>query len=238
MNIIIVEDNLIQRELLELYILKLGYQVIGTFDAGETLIENIENLKADVILMDINLSGFKTGIETSVAALRMGNPKIIYTTAQTQSSILEKAADTSPLDILIKPFRIEQLQASLLLAKNKTNAKDIKETSKYLIKNGFLVFKDGHMFERMHLNELLYIEGDGNYFHLNFKRKKSTLKGSLSNIEASLPNSDFIRVNRSYIISVKEVTSFNNRRIVISTGEEFTLSRAHAENAMHKLIGK
>lgn len=238
MKIVIVEDNLIQRELLELYIQKLEHQVIGTFDNGEDFLENIQNLKADVILMDINLSGFKNGIETSRMAMQVGNPKIIYTTAQTKSSILEKAADTSPLDILIKPFSIEQLQASLLLSKYKSNSKDIKETSKYLIKNGYLIFKDGHMFERMPLDELLFIEGDGNYFHLNFKTKKSTLKGALSNIEASLPNSDFIRVNRSYIVSIKDVTSFNNRRIVITTGEEFTLSRAHAENVMNKLIGK
>ncbi len=238
MDIIIVEDNLIQRELLEMYVRKLDHEVIGLFDNGELLIEFLDHNSADLVLMDININGLKNGIETTKEIGVKYGTSVIYTTAQTEFSVLDNAADTNPLDILIKPFSIEQLHASILLSKHRLpEKKESQNNSRYVVKNDYFVYKDGHMFERLPLSELRYLEGDGNYFNLYFQNKKSTLKGTLSEMEKHLPESNFIRINRSIIIAMKEVTSFNNRRVVLTSGEEFTLSKSHGEEVISKLMG-
>ena len=237
MNIAIVEDNFIQRELLEMYVLKLGMNVVGLYDSGEGLLKEVSEVNPDIVLMDINLKGLKNGIDTTKEIVKSHALKVIYTTAQTEHSVLDKAADSEPMDILIKPFSIEQLHASLLLARHKSTKSGGEGSSKYIVKNDFLVYKDGHMYERLPITDLIYAEGDGNYFNLHFKNKKATLKGTLSEFELNLPTAQFCRVNRSIILAISSVTSFNNRRVIIASGEEFTLSKSHAEEVMAKLMG-
>jgi DNA-binding LytR/AlgR family response regulator len=236
MDVAIVEDNPIQRELLELYAKKIGLNVVGSFDTGENILDQFSSLNADLVFMDINLKGLKNGVDTAKELTEKHGSQIIFTTAQTDKDVLGKAATTEPLDILIKPFSLEQLQASVILAKHRPG-KEQKEKGRYVVKDGFLIYKDGHMFERLPLSDLVYAEGGGNYFTLHFKNKKATLKGTLGVLEKELPEENFVRVNRSFIIALNAISSFNNRRVVIHTKEEFTLSKSHAESVMNKLMG-
>jgi len=237
MRILIVEDNFIQKELLELYVDKIGHEVVGTFETGEKALINMNSLKVDLVLMDINLKGLKNGVETAQEIQEKWGIKVIFTTAQTDFDVLDRAADTQPLDILIKPFSIEQLKASLLLARYKPQKEAKTTTARYIVKDGYLVYKDGHMFERLPLSELIYAEGAGNYFDLHFINKKTTLKGTLGELEKELPQKAFCRINRSIIVAISAISSFNNRRVVLKSKEEFKLSQLHSEKVLEKLMG-
>ena len=108
---------------------------------------------------------------------------------------------------------------------------------KYGIRDGHFIYKDGHMFERVPIDQLLYVEGSGNYFTMYFQSRKVMLKGTLSVLFNELPTSLFLKVNRSIIVSVQAVKSFNSKRVILHTGQEFSVSKAQSEDMLSKLLG-
>jgi DNA-binding LytR/AlgR family response regulator len=236
-NIVIVEDNLIQKDLMEIYIEELGHNVLATFDTGEEALNKMDTLEPDLLLMDINLKGLMNGVDAANEIYSKWGVNVIFTTSQTNFSVLDKAANTNPLDILIKPISMDQLGASLLLAQVKSPKSGKDLSTKYTVKNGHFIFKDGHMFERVPLADLKHIEGGGNYFTLHFKSRKTTLKGTLSELEQELPSDLFCRVNRSSIISIEAVKSFSTKWVVLEDGSEHKVSKSNVDTVLSKLMG-
>ena len=138
---------------------------------------------------------------------------------------------------MIKPIQFEQLQASLLLADSKISKPESSEPSKFTINGDYFIYKNGHLFERTLIEELEYIEGMGNYFNLYFINDKVTIKGTLSEIEEALPKDEFVRINRSVIASSKHIKSFNAKRVNLTNGKEFTLSKKVSDDLMARLLG-
>lgn len=236
LKVIIIEDNTIHADLLELHLNDCGYDVAGVFETGEKALAEVVELDPDLALMDINLKGLKNGVDTAQEIGELLNIPIIYTTSQTEATVLSKAAQTGPTDILIKPIVFEQLQASIILALSKTPKSSRKAISKYTISKGHFVFKDGHMYERTPLDNLIFVEGSGNYFTLHLTERKVTLKGTLSELELELPTDNFFRINRSTIIALNKVRSFNAKRIVLETDHEFKISKTSSEDILNKLM--
>ncbi|MCT4623323.1 MAG: response regulator transcription factor [Schleiferiaceae bacterium] len=237
MNIALVEDNLVQQDLLKIYIEDCGHQCIGSFNNAEEADAFLINANADLVLIDINLDGKMNGIELANNLRSKWNANIIFITSQTEVDIISKAIKNEPLDVLIKPVQFEQFQASLMLAELKSKTAKTNESSKFVIKEGFLVFKNGHLFERVILEDLIYAESMGNYFNLTFTNDKATLKGTLAEIERALPGDQFVRINRSVIVALKKIKSFNAKRVFLNNGEEFPISKNISDELMLKLIG-
>lgn len=237
MDIIVVEDNIVQQDLMKLYIEDCGHELKGVFSSAEDAEIALLKHLPDLIFMDINLDGLQSGIDLAKAIKQKWQTPVIFTTSQTDTAILSQAVKNEPVDVLIKPIQFEQLKASLLLAEAKLETTNSQQSTKFTIKGDYLIYKNGHLFERSLLSELQYIEGMGNYFNLNFKNNKVTLKGTLSEIQETLSKNDFVRINRSVIVSVKDIKSFNNKRVFLNTGQEFPLSKKISDELMTRLMG-
>ncbi len=238
MKIILVEDNLVQQDLIDMYVQDCGHEIVATYASAEEAKEGIVNNKPNLVLMDINLVGNKTGIDLANEIKAQLNIPVIFITSQTEFSVLGNAVKNKPLDILIKPIQFEQFQASLMLAESKIGiTQKPSEIAKFSIKDNYLIYKTGHLFERTLLNDLLFVEGMGNYFSLYFKSGKAMLKGTLTDIEAALPQHQFVRVNRSIIVSISQIKSFNQKRVFMENGKEFPLSKKVSESLLKRLMG-
>jgi len=238
MKIILVEDNLVQQDLIDMYVQDCGHEIIATYASAEEAEIGISEKKPNLILIDINLEGQKSGIDLANKIKSQWTIPIIFITSQTEFEILNKAVKHNPIDILIKPIQFEQLKASLMLADSKmSGGKKPGEIAKFSIKDDILIFKNGHLYERALISDLLFVESMGNYFSLCFKSGKVALKGTLTNIESALPESKFARINRSVIVSLSRIKSFNQKRIFMDNGKEFVLSKKMSDELMNKLMG-
>ena len=238
MRIVLVEDNLVQQDLIEMYVQDCGHEIIATYTSAEEAKKGVAQIKPNLILMDINLEGHKNGIELANEIKVQWAIPIIFLTSQTNIETLEKAAANTPIDLLIKPIQFEQLQASLILAEIKIGSPSkTSETAKFFIKDDYLIYKNGHLFDRIKLDELISVEGMGNYFTICFTDRKVTLKGTLSDIEKALPNTKFYRINRSVIVSLSRIKSFNQKRIFMDNEKEFLLSKKISESFLKLLMG-
>ena len=107
-NILIVEDEAIIAFDLQNKLKALGYQVSDICNSGEGALESIKTTSPDLVLMDIRLHGQMSGIETAEILFNNHGIPVIYLTAHTDKSTLEKAKHTRPYGYLIKPIDDEK----------------------------------------------------------------------------------------------------------------------------------
>ena len=123
-KVIVVEDEAITALNLKLDLEDLGYEVLDTIDNASEAIEKSNEMFPDIVLMDINLKGDKTGIDAAKEISENGIP-IIFLTANTDDFTAFKALKTAPYGYLSKPYSIKDLEQTMGMAIRKYE-EDIK----------------------------------------------------------------------------------------------------------------
>ncbi|BBD54229.1 response regulator [Planktothrix agardhii] len=108
-TILIVEDELIAAESIARSLKKQGYTVISRINSGEKALEQVAKNPPDLILMDIHLRGELDGIETAKRIREHHQIPIIYITAYSDNSMIERSQETNPSGYLIKPFKAQEV---------------------------------------------------------------------------------------------------------------------------------
>jgi CheY-like chemotaxis protein len=108
-TILIVEDELIAAESIARSLRKQGYTVIARINSGEKALEHLAKNCPDLILMDIHLRGELDGVETAKRIREQYQIPIIYITAYSDSSTIERTKETNPWGYLVKPFKSQEV---------------------------------------------------------------------------------------------------------------------------------
>jgi PAS domain S-box-containing protein len=115
-KILVVEDEYLTRVDIKNSLNAMGYEVIGVADTGDTAIRMTEQLKPDLILMDITLKGKMNGIEAAGEIHENFQIPVVYLTAHSDDATVEKAVITQPFGYLIKPFDERALNTTIQMA--------------------------------------------------------------------------------------------------------------------------
>jgi CheY-like chemotaxis protein len=115
-RIIVVEDERIVALHLKQQLTKLGYHVIAVVASGTKALEKIVDLRPDLVLMDIHIEGEFDGIEISARIPPALGIPIIYVTAFSEETTLERARATKPYGFLVKPFSEKDVHATIQMA--------------------------------------------------------------------------------------------------------------------------
>ncbi len=168
-NILIVEDNEIVASDINRRIKKLGYSVAAIVSSGEEAINKAQEHHPDLVLMDIVLKGEMDGIEAADLIHTRFNVPVVYLTANTDTTILNRAKQTEPFGYIIKPFKDRELTIAIEIALYKYKSeKRLCEKEQYY----------RSMLHNLHEN-IIVIDGDYRITDLNntilktlgFKRK-------------------------------------------------------------------
>ena len=132
-NILIVEDESIVAKDIQHSLKKLGYTVVGICSTGEDAITSAQELKPDLVLMDIMLKGDMSGIDAAGQIREKNNIPVIYLTAYADESTLSKAKVSEPYGYIIKPFKEIDLHTSIEMAIYKHEKEtDVKKERDFL----------------------------------------------------------------------------------------------------------
>ena len=115
-RVLVVEDDAIVAMHLERVVRQLGYEVLDIIAAGEDAIQKADQLRPDIILMDIRLRGEMTGIEAAIQIHLTNDIPIVFLTAYADEPILQRVKFSNPYAYLTKPVRDKELQASIEVA--------------------------------------------------------------------------------------------------------------------------
>ena len=112
-RVFIVEDEMIQAVILEKTIEKFGYEIVGSAKSGETAIRMIEELRPDIITMDIQLEDMIDGVSVADKVKQYYLPEVIFITGNSDSLNYTRAKEVGFVAFITKPVQIEELKTAL-----------------------------------------------------------------------------------------------------------------------------
>ena len=210
-NCIAIEDEPLALSKLEVFISRVpGLNLIGTFDNGLEAHTWLKENHTDLIFLDIQMEQL-TGIQLLEAA-RL-DTRIIITSAYDQYAL--KGFELNVTDYLLKPFSFERfVKAVDKVMDHYANLQNGKRNSEGSINSIFV--KTEYRYERVDLDDILYIEGMSDYLRIVCSDKKIMTLQSFSRLEESLPEKKFCRIHKSFIVSIDKIKSIERGIVVIS----------------------
>ena len=216
MNCIIVDDEPLARKAIEI-LLKDTPQLslTGAFNNAPAASAFMQKNTVDLVLLDIQMPGI-TGIE--FARTIPPQTLIIFTTAYSEYAIDSYEVDA--VDFLVKPIEAERftkavnkavIYHNLLLNEEKNNLETVEDD--------FFFVKSERKFFKINFDEILFVEGLKNYVVIQLDTRRIITKMTLKTISDYLPQKNFFRINKSYIVNTHKITSFDNNDLFIQSYE-------------------
>jgi two-component system LytT family response regulator len=191
-------------------------------------IEKIEQHKPDLIFLDIQMPGQKTGFD--LLEVLEHTPKVVFTTAYNEFAI--KAFEFNALDYLLKPIETHRLSDAIQKVKRSIE-KETHQLQNQLGVQDQVFVKDGERCWFVKLGEVRLFESVGNYAKVFFNGNKPLILKSLNALEERLDPKVFFRANRKHIINLQMITKIDNQyngglKVTLQGGEEIEVSRRQA----------
>ena len=226
-KILIVEDEVIIAEHIKDYLTSFGMNEVFLAHTKSIAIQAIDFIKPDLVLLDLHLETPLDGIELAKYIDSTRKIPYIFITANADRLVIQEAVQTTAAAYISKPVKKNDLFAAVQIALK----------SNVSLEEKCLLVKDSGSALRVPLNEILYIESNGNYIDIHTKKQKIISRQSLEWAEDQLPDHHFIRVHRSFIVNIKSVLRTTVRSLFI--GEiEIPISRTNASKIMEYLRSK
>lgn len=228
---IIVDDEIIAREVIATHLAKIqNIKIVASCSNALEAFNIISNTTIDLVFLDINMPEI-SGI--SFAKSINKNIKIIFTTAYRDYAV--EGFELQAVDYLLKPISFERL----LKAVNKffeINAKPHETLKETTVTNDFIFVRSDRVMIKIDFNTIVYLESYSDYLKIHLKDKTVITRETISAIEAKLPRQHFIRIHRSYIISLKNISSYTNEHITIAK-KALPISRSYKKSVLELLEG-
>jgi PAS domain S-box-containing protein len=112
-RILVVEDQRLIAADIESTLKKLGYVVVGNVSSGEDAISTADQVRPELVLMDVRLRGEMDGIQAAEIIRDRFNVPVVYLTAYADEETILRATKTTPFGYLVKPFNERELRATI-----------------------------------------------------------------------------------------------------------------------------
>lgn len=219
---IIVDDEPVALDILENYIQRLDMlQLLGRFTISTEAFQYLQTQQIDLLFLDINMPNLN-GIELLSSLSKA--PKVIFTTAYEKYALL--GYELNIVDYLLKPIAFPRfLKAVNKIALAETlPTKDID--SEWIKEAPHIFIPVDKKMRKVHLENVLFLESIGNYVKIHSKNEILITYSSLTYMEEKLPNDQFIRIHRSYIIALSHLNSYSTTQVEVA-GQSLPLSRSY-----------
>lgn len=205
-KILIVEDEVLIAEDLSDLLRSFGINEIDMAHDKPSALNKIEAFQPDLILLDIRMESELTGIQIAEIINTQYKKPFIFITAHSDMQMLQTILKTIPAGYITKPIKKADLYANVLLVSEKLKLQSPKQ----------IMIKDGTKNVLIDFNDLLYIESEGNYIVIHTTHKKHALRQNMDSIMAQLDNDIFYRVQRSYVVNIKKISSYSRKDLTIN----------------------
>ena len=179
------------------------------YNAFEAL-EYLNKHSIDLIFLDINMPKL-SGLE--VLKTLSNQPKIIITTAYEEFAL--EGYELNIEDYLLKPFNFSRFVKSVSKVSDALANKSISILNSENNEDAKIFIKEDKKYYQIKLNDILFIEAYGNYVKINMIDRIIVSHQTLTSFTHNLPENQFIRVHKSFIISIDKIVLIEGNRILI-----------------------
>ncbi len=216
---IIVDDEPMARDVVRRYIEQVpSLQLLQEFGNAIDATVFLQEHPVDIIFLDIRMPQL-SGTEF-VRSLR-NVPKIIFTTAHKEYA--HEGYELDVVDYLLKPIRFDRFLKSVNKAfPAKQAAADIASptlTEETKNDSAFIYLRVDRKMTKVLLDEVFYIESNKDYVKIFSEKGYVITRQTIASVEAMLSESKFIRIHRSYIVSLSKIKSFTHETVEVGNKE-------------------
>ncbi len=210
-NCLIVDDEPLARQLIQTHIDNLPeLNVIKQCNSAIDAKQYLETNTIDIIFLDIqmpNLSGidFLKTIQNP--------PKTIFTTAYSEFAL--EGYELNIIDYLLKPITFERFYKAILKTIEILKLEEKGDKSTTELANQNIIIKSKHKLVKIHISDILYVESMHKYVKIFTSENKYTTLFSITAIEKELPQNQFYRCHRSFIINLNKVKLIDGNKALI-----------------------
>ncbi|WP_138433084.1 LytR/AlgR family response regulator transcription factor [Winogradskyella algicola] len=215
-RVLIVEDEVIIADNIRDALESLGYDVLEPAINFTEAIETIENEKPDIAILDVQLSGKKTGIDLAQVITDQYKFPFIFLTSNSDELTLNEAKQVSPSAYLVKPFSKRELYTSIEVAIFNHSQKQKTFTNNQIKEDDALFLKIKGVYQKIKFNDILYLQSDHVYILIFLTNSKTILARATLNDMLDKLSKDFIRVHRSFIINSKFLTQISGNTVTVN----------------------
>ncbi|BAX79119.1 LytR/AlgR family response regulator transcription factor [Labilibaculum antarcticum] len=224
---IAIDDEPLALGLMVSYIIKTPYlELKGEFDNPIDAMEFLQENPVQLIFLDIQMPDF-TGVE--FARTLNEDCKVIFTTAYDKYAV--EGFQLHALDYLLKPISYEVFLTSVKHAKQHFDlVKSVAPTNSTETDENYLFVKADYQIQRIEYDDILYAEGLKDYvkLHTLSSSKPIVFHATMKSLEEKLPTDRFMRIHRSYIVSLDKIKTIERDRILFGK-ERIPISKQYKE---------
>lgn len=260
-KVLIVDDEFLARKLLQGYVQKMpNLELVGTAQNSFEAFSFIKEHPVDILLLDIHMPDLN-GIE--LARTLKNVPAIIFTTAYSEYALesyevsavdylLKPIALPRFMQAIEKAERLLGAQATASASTTATpnlsqdaaepqptttaegGAADTASPAKAGGNTSFLMVKADYRLYKINFDDLLYIEGQHEYVSFYTKGKRITALYSLKSLEEQLPADRFVRVHKSYIVSINDISEIEQLSVTVA-GQRIPIGGSYRDSLLARL---
>lgn len=227
---VIIDDEPLAVNVIRNYIDQVnGLELTASFNNAVESLEYIQKNKPDLLFLDINMP-----VLDGLTFLETLNPKpeVIITTAHEEYAL--KGYELEVLDYLLKPIPFPRFMQAVSKAVKKKNLPEKPDSSG--TDSDYLFVKiDKKKMKKINLEDILVIESLKDYIKIITKCGKFIVHQTLSSFTDSLPQSRFLRIHRSFTISIDKVETVEGNSVEIA-GQRYTIGRSYLNETKDTIL--
>jgi DNA-binding LytR/AlgR family response regulator len=230
----VIDDEQPARDILHNHIERVeSLELAGSCSNAVEALSFLQSNTVDLLFLDIQMPHI---LGTNFLRTLKNPPKVIFTTAYRKYAV--EGFELDAVDFLLKPISFDRflkavnkifkinVQSNLMENERPDNKGDQAQS--------FLYFRSDRKMVKVLFDDILYIEGLRDYIRIFTATKSIVTKHLLASLEEMLPSDSFLRIHRSYIVSVGKIDSFNGDIIEIAK-KELPIGRMY-KNDVNKLL--
>jgi DNA-binding LytR/AlgR family response regulator len=229
---LLIDDEPPALKVLESHISQInGLEIVGQCRNAIEALDILHQRPVDVLFLDIKMPKL---LGTELLRNLSQPPKVIFVTAYRDYAV--EGYELDAVDYLVKPVSFERFVKAIAKLKRMTVADKDAQTSDYKPNpEAFVYLKvDKHM-QKVFVNEILYIESWKDYVKLFLTAGKTILvKQSISSMENLLSAHRFVRVHRSYLVSIDKISGYNGLSVQVNKSD-VPIGRLYKQAVMERL---
>ena len=229
---VIIDDEPAAIEVLQFHLNKIpSMELKLSFRDPLEALDYLQKHKVDLIFLDINMPEL-SGI--SFPKFLQNPPLIIFTTAYSEYAL--ESYELKAVDYLLKPIDFDRLLQAVMKAKQLLEGNIRGETSSSEISSDIsdqtIFIKSGSEFHQVSIQNIKWIESDGNYVTFYTDKRPILARYKLSEVLELLPKEYFTRIHRSYIVALKHIETVKKHCVVIDN-KEIPISSKYREGFLN-----
>ncbi|EKB54133.1 LytR/AlgR family response regulator transcription factor [Bergeyella zoohelcum] len=203
-------------------------QLIGTYLNPIEGLKAIKKEKPDLVFLDIQMNEM-TGLE--VMSILDDKVKVILCTAFSEYAV--EGFNNDAVDYLLKPISFERFTKAI----KKVVATLAQDNINLIQEKDYIYTKTEQKgkFIKIHFQDIDYVEAMGNYIAINRGKEKVMIYYTMRDIEQTLPRDLFMRIHKSYIVSLSSILMIENGFVVLKNGAKISIGSNYKSDFMQRI---